>query len=450
MISTIYYVGSLYERETAGSTTTHRHHLYAGGQAIGQLKRTQAGVNSFEYFHRDHQGSVTKVTNGAGSVIQSLSFDAFGKRRNTDWSVDTAGNRFSDTHATKLGYTGHEHLDNVRLIHMNGRVQDPTLGRFLSPDPFVQNPTHSQNYDRFGYTYNNPLSYTDPTGFIALGLDIEQEFESPSPRGRPRDTGPLNPFRCLLCDQNRPGPPGEQRDPFNSIQPPSRPDRPSAPPGESQDGVSVASLGRPQLFNPQLDALSPRGTAFGRLEGVAARGVGALRGVADLAVPGYFFAGEAVASLQAGNYGLATLYALGAVADVGLLAAGPIGIVGRASLGVAARGVGAAERQIAAAWGAGTYRHGGLMTSIEHIMYRHGSNSGFSNVSRFSQGTGMRDISNYVDSALRHGTVIPTGPGAYTVEYSIGRVIGTNVAGNPASNIRVIVQDGVIRTAFPY
>ena len=84
MISTIYYVGSLYERETAGGTTTHRHHLYAGGQAIGQLKRTQAGVNSFEYFHRDHQGSVTKVTNGAGSVIQSLSFDAFGKRRNAD------------------------------------------------------------------------------------------------------------------------------------------------------------------------------------------------------------------------------------------------------------------------------------------------------------------------------------------------------------------------------
>ena len=84
VISTIYYVGSLYERETAGGTTTHRHHLYAGGQAIGQLKRTQAGVNSFEYFHRDHQGSVTKVTNGAGSVIQSLSFDAFGKRRNAD------------------------------------------------------------------------------------------------------------------------------------------------------------------------------------------------------------------------------------------------------------------------------------------------------------------------------------------------------------------------------
>ena len=49
---------------------------------------------------------------------------------------------------------------------MNGWVQDPTLGRFLSPDPFVQNPTHSQNYDRMAYTVNNPLAYTDPSGFI--------------------------------------------------------------------------------------------------------------------------------------------------------------------------------------------------------------------------------------------------------------------------------------------
>lgn len=170
VISTIYYVGSLYERETAGSTTTHRHHIFAGGQAIGQMTRTQAGVNSFEYFHRDHQGSVTKVTNASGSVIQSLSYDAFGKRRNADWSTDTAGNRFNDSHFTKQGYTGHEHLDNVRLIHMNGRVQDPTLGRFISPDPHVPDPRRSQGFDRYGYVYNNPLKYTDPSGFFPAQL----------------------------------------------------------------------------------------------------------------------------------------------------------------------------------------------------------------------------------------------------------------------------------------
>jgi filamentous hemagglutinin len=71
-------------------------------------------------------------------------------------------------------------------------------------------------------------------------------------------------------------------------------------------------------------------------------------------------------------------------------------------------------------------------------------------VSRFAQGTRVRDISNYVDSVLRHGTVTATGPGAYTVEYNLGRAIGTDIAGNAASNIRVIVQDGIIRTAFPF
>lgn len=90
------------------------------------------------------------------------------------------------------------------------------------------------------------------------------------------------------------------------------------------------------------------------------------------------------------------------------------------------------------------------MTGIEHVMYRHGPNSGFSNVSRFAEGTRMGDISRYVDSALRSGTVENTGRGAYTVEYNLGRTIGTDVAGNAASSIRVHVKDGVIQTAFPF
>ena len=57
--------------------------------------------------------------------------------------------------------------------------------------------------------------------------------------------------------------------------------------------------------------------------------------------------------------------------------------------------------QIQAHWGVNTYRHGGQMSSIEHINYRHGFNSGFPNVSRFSQGTSVRSIKSYVDDALR-------------------------------------------------
>lgn len=55
------------------------------------------------------------------------------------------------------GYTGHEHLDEFGLINMNGRLYDPLLARFLSPDPYVQEMENPQNFNRYSYCLNNPL-----------------------------------------------------------------------------------------------------------------------------------------------------------------------------------------------------------------------------------------------------------------------------------------------------
>ena len=71
----------------------------------------------------------------------------------------------ADPATTPRGYTGHEHLNNLGVIHMNGRVYDPVLGRFLSPDPVVQAPHDTQGFNRYAYVRNNPLRYTDPSGF---------------------------------------------------------------------------------------------------------------------------------------------------------------------------------------------------------------------------------------------------------------------------------------------
>ncbi|WP_235593077.1 DUF637 domain-containing protein, partial [Pseudomonas fluorescens] len=109
-----------------------------------------------------------------------------------------------------------------------------------------------------------------------------------------------------------------------------------------------------------------------------------------------------------------------------------------------------APRQIDASWSASTYNKGGLMTGIEHLFYRHGPDSGFANVSKFSQGTSVKDVSSYVDNALRYGKVTPNGPGGHVIEYNAGKVIGTNVSGAPTSTIKINVRDGVIQTAFPY
>jgi RHS repeat-associated protein len=69
---------------------------------------------------------------------------------------------------TRHGYTGHEHLDKFALINMNGRVYDPIIGRFLSPDPYIQLPYFAQNFDRYSYVWNNPLKYVDPSGYKSI------------------------------------------------------------------------------------------------------------------------------------------------------------------------------------------------------------------------------------------------------------------------------------------
>ena len=51
------------------------------------------------------------------------------------------------------------------FIHMNGRVCDPQIGRFLGADPTIQHPYNTQYYNRYSYATNNPLKYVDMNGF---------------------------------------------------------------------------------------------------------------------------------------------------------------------------------------------------------------------------------------------------------------------------------------------
>ncbi len=94
-----------------------------------------------------------------------------GKRRETNWQpMGLAAIEGFNTDITNRGFTGHEQIDSVGLIHMNGRVYDAELGRFLSADPNVQALDNLQNFNRYSYVLNNPLSYTDPTGFFFAKL----------------------------------------------------------------------------------------------------------------------------------------------------------------------------------------------------------------------------------------------------------------------------------------
>ncbi len=78
---------------------------------------------------------------------------------------------------TQRGFTGHKHVDHADVIHMNGRIYDPTLGRFMQADPIVQAPDNLQSLNRYSYVFNNPLSYTDPTGYSAEDNYVLDDYQ---------------------------------------------------------------------------------------------------------------------------------------------------------------------------------------------------------------------------------------------------------------------------------
>lgn len=157
---TVYYLGS-YEKEITPTGTREIHYISSPyGVVAAAIK--QNGASSLYYLSADHLGSIMTVFRPDGTVAERNSYDAWGRRRNsTNWSY-TLGT-ISDRIITR-GFTFHEHLDEFNLINMNGRMYDPILGRFLSPDPYVQAPDFSQSFNRYSYCVNNPLSFVDPSG----------------------------------------------------------------------------------------------------------------------------------------------------------------------------------------------------------------------------------------------------------------------------------------------
>jgi RHS repeat-associated protein len=159
--TTIYAAGHAYEKITRPNGTIEQKY-YIGGFAV--VTRTGT-TDTVSYLLGDHLGSVDTITNANGLISQKMSFDAWGKRREAGWMAMADPSLFDAT-LTTHGFTGHEEIDPVGLIHMNGRVYDPEIGRFLSADPFVQDMSNSQNLNRYTYVLNNPLSLTDPTGYF--------------------------------------------------------------------------------------------------------------------------------------------------------------------------------------------------------------------------------------------------------------------------------------------
>jgi RHS repeat-associated protein len=170
---TTIYVGGILEKLTRGGVTEYRHRIPAGSSSTAIHVRRSSGSTATYYTTRDHLGSSTVTMDSNGASLVNLSFGAYGKRRGAAWQDVPSSNDWDQITTTgRDGFTGHEHLDNVGAIHMNGRVYDPQLGRFMSADPlYVGDLANPQSLNPYSYVNNRPLSATDPSGFITLMTD---------------------------------------------------------------------------------------------------------------------------------------------------------------------------------------------------------------------------------------------------------------------------------------
>jgi RHS repeat-associated protein len=157
---------SFFEKVSNASVTDDYHHLIRAGTNLIVLVRSTGSNNETYYVTRDHLSSSSVVTNSAGAVILNESFAAYGRRRGSNWTgvpSTTDWNNIAST--TRHGFTDHTMLDNLDLVHMNGRVFDDVIGRFVSADPTLGGGWNSQVTNPYSYVGNNPLNATDPTGF---------------------------------------------------------------------------------------------------------------------------------------------------------------------------------------------------------------------------------------------------------------------------------------------
>jgi RHS repeat-associated protein len=149
------------------SITKWYNFIGVGGSMLGVCVLGSDNSIVTRYFHTDNLGSIAVITDEGGAVVERDSYDAWGKRRFPNGADDPSGSIESQT---TRGFTGQEELADVGLVHLNGRVYDPLVGRIMSADPMVPDPLNGQAWNRHSYVINNPLAFTDPNGYCFLGM----------------------------------------------------------------------------------------------------------------------------------------------------------------------------------------------------------------------------------------------------------------------------------------
>ncbi|MGL6126719.1 RHS repeat-associated core domain-containing protein, partial [Chryseobacterium artocarpi] len=156
------------------TTGKEKHIVYIGGTPyesdIMYVKNYTENTGSYKFLHKDYIGSILAISDEAGNKLEQRHFDAWGNFTHLQigsGAIIIDKNIIDNTALlVDRGYTSHEHFGEVGIIHMNGRLYDPLLRRFLNADENIQDPYNTQIYNKYGYAVNNPLMYNDPSGEV--------------------------------------------------------------------------------------------------------------------------------------------------------------------------------------------------------------------------------------------------------------------------------------------
>ena len=155
-----------------------KHILYIGGNPYESeiifVKNFKEEKGSYKFLHKDYLGSILAISDEEGNKLEQRHYDAWGNLTHLqigNGEVITDPEQIAKAQLLlDRGYTSHEHLWEVGIIHMNGRLYDPLLRRFLNADENIQDPHNTQNYNKYGYVFNNPLMYNDPSGEFVFAI----------------------------------------------------------------------------------------------------------------------------------------------------------------------------------------------------------------------------------------------------------------------------------------
>ncbi|MEO0508982.1 MAG: RHS repeat-associated core domain-containing protein [Verrucomicrobiota bacterium] len=442
----------------------------APGNNVGTAELDPNGSSSADHkylvYHYGNLGSIQAITDwgvipndtpvadesGKDSVY---SYDPWGQRRDAgDWigeatsqSTYTWGADDAATASTNeddlipRGYTGHEMMDELGLVHMNGRIYDPQLGRFLSADLVVQFPLNLQTYNRYTYVGNNPLGFVDPSGYTVELVNASYTRAQRLFKAR-SSAGSLRFFEESSSSPN-----------ISSF---SAKHHVNASAAAEIIDVIVEDL--PAVEGLESDEVESDLDSTVETDRFASGGE-AESTKNYLKIPGddgkvYVLKDFVVTTEGEVRYQPEIPDSRGlsdSTLDIATLAVTPPFVKSATTaLGkTLSKATNKTVKALPAPRPTATLTQDGL----DHIVLRHFPSSGARNAGKFAPGTTGRDLKSLINETVGNGAARPNTrnrPGQI-FELDFGRPIGTNIQGNPATQLRVVVRpDGTVTTAFPF